>query len=116
MTEGFGTCTESKQTIPKVSKLRAAVDAESVQAQWLSQLQSLQAPRKRKGVEHNFVSIVLIAILATLGGATGWEDIELYAESHHAWLATFLDLKHGVPHGDTYRRVFARIAPDALQP
>ena len=115
MTEGFGTCTEFKQTVPKVSKLRAAVDAQSIQTQWLSQFQSLQDPRKRKGVEHNFLSIVLIAILATIGGATGWEDIELYAESHHAWLATFLDLKHGVPHADTYRRVLSRIAPDALQ-
>ena len=115
MSEGFGTGSESKQTIPKVSKLRSAVDAESVQAQWLSQFQSLKDPRKAKGTEPNFLSIVLIAILATIGGASGWEDIELYAESHQTWLATFLDLKHGVPHADTYRRVFARIPPEALQ-
>ena len=57
----------------------------------------------------------MIAILATIGGATGWEDIELYAESHQIWLGTFLDLKHGIPHADTYRRVFALIPPDALQ-
>lgn len=37
--------------------------------------------------------IVVIAILAVVGGATGWEDIELYAESHQEWLGTFLDLK-----------------------
>lgn len=115
MSEGFGTCSESKHPIAKRSKLRTAVDAESIQAQWLAQFKSLQDPRGRKGVEHNFVSIVLIAILATIGGATGWEDIELYAESHQAWLSTFLDLKNGVPHADTYRRVFERIAPDALQ-
>ena len=115
MSEGFGTRSESKQMIAKVSKLRSAVDAENVQGQWLSQFESLKDPRKSKGIEHNFVSIVLIAILATIGGATGWEDIELYAESHQSWLETFLDLKHGVPHADTYRRVFARIAPEALQ-
>jgi len=34
---------------------------------------------------------VMIAILATIGGATGWEDIETYAESHETWLST-LDL------------------------
>ena len=58
---------------------------------------------------------MLISILATIGGATGWEDIELYAESHQAWLETFLDLKHGIPHADTYRRVFEHIPPEALQ-
>lgn len=115
MSEGFGAPCESEKTIAKVSKLRCAVDAESVQAQWLSQFQRLKDPRKAKGTEHNFLSIVLIAILATIGGATGWEDIELYAESHQTWLATFLDLKHGIPHADTYRRVFALIPPEALQ-
>lgn len=115
MCKGFGAHFESKKTVAKVSKLRCAVDAQSVQAQWLSQFQSLKDPRKPKGTEHNFLSIVVIAILATIGGATGWEDIELYAESHQAWLATFLDLKHGIPHADTYRRVFALIPPEALQ-
>jgi predicted transposase YbfD/YdcC len=115
MSEGFGTRSESKEPIAKVSKLRSAVDAERVQAQWLSQFERLKDPRKPKGIEHNFVSIVLIAILATIGGATGWEDIEVYAQSHQTWLSTFLDLKHGVPHADTYRRVFARISPEALQ-
>ena len=115
MSEGFGAHFESKKTIAKVSKLRCAVDAQSVQAQWLSQFQSLKDPRKPKGTEHNFLSIVLIAVLATIGGATGWEDIELYAQSHQTWLGTFLDLKHGIPHADTYRRVFALIPPEALQ-
>jgi len=115
MSEGFGTRSESKQSLKKRPHLRTAVDAESVQAQWLLQFKCLQDPRGRQGVEHHFLSIVLIAILATIGGATGWEDIELYAESHQTWLSTFLDLGHGVPHADTYRRVFERIAPDALQ-
>jgi len=33
--------------------------------------------------------IVVIAILAVVGGATGWEDIELYGESHQEWLGNF---------------------------
>ncbi len=43
------------------------------------QFQSLEDPRGTQGVEHPFLSIVLIAILATIGGATGWEDIRLLA-------------------------------------
>ena len=43
-----------------------------------------------KGPNIHSVSIVMIAILATIGGAQGWEDIETYAESHERWLGTFL--------------------------
>jgi len=60
------------------------------------------------------LSIVLIAVLAVIGGATGWDDIELYAESS-AMVRHLLDLSHGVPHADTYRRVFERVNPEALQ-
>lgn len=62
-----------------------------------------------------FARIVLIAILATIGGATGWEDIEVYASSHQPWLETFLDLSHGVPHADTYRRAFERVNPESQE-
>jgi hypothetical protein len=64
MSEGFETRTESKKPIAKVSKLRSTVDAQSVQAQWLSQFQSLKNSRKPKGTEHNFLSTVLMVILA----------------------------------------------------
>lgn len=104
-----------QQRSGKRQGLRPAVDTEQVQQQWLSQFADLEDPRGRQGQTHVFLSIVLIAILATIGGATGWEDIELYAESHQPWLESFLDLRHGIPHADTYRRVFERINPEALQ-
>jgi len=104
-----------QQRSGKRQGLRPAVDTEQVQQQWLSQFADLEDPRGRQGQTHAFLSIVLIAILATIGGATGWEDIELYAESHQPWLESFLDLRHGIPHADTYRRVFERINPEALQ-
>jgi hypothetical protein len=56
----------------------------------------------------------MIAILATIAGAEGWDDIELYAESHQLWLEELLELRNGVPHADTYRRVFALINPELL--
>lgn len=115
MTNGFGSLALTPKRSTKSQKPQPAVDAAVIQQQWLSQFAELDDPRGRKGVEHAFVSIVIIAILATIGGATGWEDIEVYAESHEAWLGTFLDLSHGIPHADTYRRVFERIEPEALQ-
>lgn len=76
MSEGVGTHSESKQSLKKRPHLRTAVDAESVQEQWLLQFKSLQDPRRRQGVEHHFLSIIPITILATIGGATVWEDID----------------------------------------
>lgn len=82
---------------------------------WVSFFETLEDPRGRQGREHDFLSIVIIAILAVIAGAEGWDDIELYAESHQEWLEEFLELKNGVPHADTYRRVFALIEPELLQ-
>ena len=99
----------------KTKGVRPAVDAQQVQQEWTTQFEALEDPRGLQGREHAFLSIVLIAILATIGGATGWEDIELYAQSHQVWLESFLDLSNGIPHADTYRRVFERVQPEALQ-
>ncbi|MBA3789586.1 ISAs1 family transposase [Patescibacteria group bacterium] len=115
MTKGFSTPSQSTHRPAKPSGSKAAVNAEQVQQQWVSQFQELEDPRGLQGQEHAFVSILLIAILAAIGGATGWDDIELYAVSHQPWLGTFLDLRNGVPHADTYRRVFERVNPEALQ-
>ena len=81
MSKGFDS-PSIKEKETKSKRLKAAVDAESVQQQWLSQFSKLNDPRGRQGCEHAFLSIVLIAILATIGGAAGWEDIELYAIRH----------------------------------
>lgn len=116
MSKGFDTHSLQKERLDsKSKKLQLAVDAEQVQQQWLALFKELKDPRGRQGCDHAFLSIVLIAILATIGGAMGWEDIEVYAQSHQAWLETFLDLKNGIPSSDTYRRVFERINPDELQ-
>ena len=45
---------------------------------WLFYFQNLEDPRGKQGREHNFLSIVIISVLAVIGDAVGWEDIELY--------------------------------------
>jgi predicted transposase YbfD/YdcC len=115
MAKGFASSKDSSHQQHSPQPLPAALDAESVQQQWESHFAELEDPRGRQGVEHPFLSIVMIAILAVIGGATGWEDIETYAESHAVWLSSLLALPNGVPHADTYRRVFERIAPEALE-
>jgi len=53
--------------------------------------------------------ILIIAILAVIAGAEGWEDIENYAIASLQWLQEFLELPHGIPSDDTFGRVFERI-------
>lgn len=115
MSQGFASNEErAKLAVPKLP-LRTAIDATAIQQQWESHFAELEDPRGSQGVEHPFLSIVMIAILAVIGGATGWDDIETYAESHEVWLSTLFALPNGVPHADTYRRLFGRMAPDALE-
>ena len=59
--------------------------------------------------------ILVIAILAVIAGAEGWEDIENYGYAKQQWLEEFLELPHGIPSDDTFRRVFERIDPSALE-
>ena len=102
-------------SVPKLESQKSRITAKRILLKWTSFFETLEDPRGKQGREHDFLSIVMIAILAVIAGAEGWEDIELYAESHQAWLEELLELKNGVPHADTYRRVFALINPESLQ-
>ena len=56
----------------------------------------------------------VIAILAIISGAQGWEDMENYGISKQTWLEEFLILPNGIPSDDTFRRVFKFIDPSEL--
>jgi predicted transposase YbfD/YdcC len=115
MVKGFGKILVPQRKSSKSSSVGVAVDCEQVQKQLASHFQNLDDPRGKQGVLHPFLSIVIIALLATIGGATGWEDIEIYGVSHESWLSSFLPLPFGIPSADTYRRLFERISPTAFQ-
>jgi predicted transposase YbfD/YdcC len=68
------------------------------------------APNSR----HQLMDMLVIAVCAVICGADGWEDIEEYGTSQAEWFATFLDLPHGVPGHDTFRRVLSRLDPEEL--
>ncbi len=68
------------------------------------------APNSR----HLLMDILVIAVCAVISGAEGWEDIEAYGKAQAAWFADLLDLPHGIPGHDTFRRVLSQLDPAEL--
>ena len=66
----------------------------------------LHDPRVQASCEHLLFDIVSISILAVACGADDWTDLETFGNKRREWLATFLELPHGIPSHDTFRRVF----------
>jgi predicted transposase YbfD/YdcC len=70
---------------------------------------------RRHNVRHLFTDILTIAILAVMSRSNDWSEVVLYAQSRRTWLTTFLSLPKGIPCEDTFRRVFARVSPEAFE-
>jgi len=66
-------------------------------------------------VRHRLVDILLTALCAMICDADGWDDLEDFAGAKASWFPTFMDLRHGVPCADTFRRVISRLDPEALK-
>lgn len=80
-------------------------------AHYFSKLEDPRDDNKR----HKLLDIVLIAICAAICGADSWEDVELFGNAKYAWFKTFLELPHGIPSHDTFRRVFALLDAEQFQ-
>jgi predicted transposase YbfD/YdcC len=68
------------------------------------------APNNR----HLLMDSLVIAVCAVISGAEGWEDIEEYGQANVEWLGDLLDLPHGIPGHDTFRRVLSQLDPEEL--
>ncbi len=86
-----------------------------IQADLSNYFHDIPDPRVNRTKKHLLKDILVITILAVIAGAEGWEDIENYGLSKQQWLEEFLELPHGIPSDDTFRRVFERIEPSALE-
>ena len=89
--------------------------ADPVQASIVEHFQTLEDPRMERTKKHLLLDILVIALCTLLTGGEGFQDMELFGKSKHAWLHTFLALPHGIPSHDTFGRVFARLNPQRLQ-
>ena len=79
----------------------------------LDHFASVSDPRG-PNIRHPLFDIFVIALCAVISGAEGWEDMEEYGQAQADWFKAFLDLPHGIPSPDTFRRVLSRLQPQQL--
>lgn len=75
----------------------------------------LEDPRSTINQKHPFVSVVVIALMAVLAGASGPTTIAQWAKYKETFLLRVLDLPNGVPRKDVFRRVLSLLNPTAFQ-
>jgi predicted transposase YbfD/YdcC len=97
------------------SERSTLLDAPTLRQRIQDCFETIQDPRKERTQLHQLSDILTIAILSTIAGGQGWEDMEVYGESKEAWLSTFLALPNGIPSADTFRRLFERIHPQQFE-
>jgi len=74
----------------------------------------IEDPRIDRTRYHKLEDILMIALVAILGGAEGWTQVELFGKSKRDWFGRFLELPGGIPSHDTFGRVFGMLDPDEL--
>src|SRR4051794_895002 len=77
--------------------------------------QELEDPRATVNRRHPLASVVVIALLAVLAGASGPTAIARWAALKEEFLLQVLDLPNGVPRKDVFRRVLMVLQPAAFQ-
>ncbi len=60
-----------------------------IQTNLSSYFSDIRDPRVSRTLKHLLKDILVIAILAVIAGAQGWEDIENYGQSKQQWLEEF---------------------------
>ena len=77
--------------------------------------EELEDPRSTVNRRHPLSSVVVIALMAVLAGAGGPTAIARWAKMKEDLLKKVLDLPHGVPRKDVFRRVLMALRPEAFQ-
>ena len=81
----------------------------------LAHFHELEDPRSPINRQHPLVSVVVIALMAVLAGASGPTAIARWAHTKKEFLLKVLPLPAGIPRKDVFRRVLMLLNPAAFQ-
>jgi predicted transposase YbfD/YdcC len=81
----------------------------------LPHFEALEDPRSTVNLQHPLISVVVIALMAVLAGASGPTSIAKWAALTQEFLLRVLPLPHGIPRKDVFRRVLMTLKPGAFQ-
>ena len=90
-------------------KLRVGVD------EIVAHFHALEDPRSAINRRHPLVSVVVIAIMAVLAGASGPTSVADWARMKEEFLLELLPLPNGIPRKDVFRRVLMMLDPATFQ-
>lgn len=92
----------SDQELPSVDRFK----------EYFAELPDPRSPINRR---HLLIDVMVMCVCGVLSGADGPAAIAAWAEFHRDWLQEHLELPHGLPSRDTFRRVLQRLKPQAFQ-
>jgi predicted transposase YbfD/YdcC len=81
----------------------------------VAHFRELEDPRSSINLRHPLASVVTIAVMAVLAGASGPTSIARWAALKEEFLVGVLPLPHGVPGKDVFRRVLMALEPEAFR-
>lgn len=82
---------------------------------FLDYFEELEDPRSTINLHHQLNEILFLTLCATISGAEGWNDIELFGQSKESLLKEFFPYEYGIPSDDTLRRFFRALDPEKFQ-
>jgi predicted transposase YbfD/YdcC len=86
------------------------------QSRLVEALEAVPDPRRQcQNLRHPLVDVLVLGFCGVLCGSDDFVEIEEFGRSKEGFFRRFLELPHGIPSHDTFRRVFQAVCPQALQ-
>ena len=78
-------------------------------------LRGVDDPRRAWGaLRHKLLDILVMGLCSITVRGEGFDEMEDLGKAWESWFRKFLELPHGIPDEDTFRRVFERVNPAQL--
>jgi hypothetical protein len=79
------------------------------------ELGGIADPRRQWGyLRHKLIDLLVIGLCSITTRGEGFDEMEERGRDREEWFRQFLELPHGIPDQDTFRRIFERVNPAEL--